>query len=249
MKKLFLTIYMTFTAAAMLWCAAPTQHKHPDMELIKAESTNPQSPYHYEKLRKKFLANDTTMTADEYRYFYYGTMFQEDYNPYRANPWQDELNKTMTPIYYKTEYITRSDLRQIEDFAVKSLDNNPLDLRQIMYLAYNYEKSGKDNKAAIWRAKLRNILLTISASGTGEDPEHAWVVVYPSHEFDYFNISGLSVEDRDFVPPYYEKVTVTTPKKSTKAADDSKEPKTATYYFDLHHLLEQYYAKHPEENK
>jgi hypothetical protein len=245
MKKILLSLYISVAAAALAIPARAIEHRHPDLDKIKTESTNPQSPYFYDKLAQKFLANDTTMTTEEYKYFYYGTMFQEDYNPYRPNPYQKELAE-LTPLYYKTEHQSRKELEKIEQFAQKALQDNPLDLRQIMYLAYNYEKTGKDNKAAIWRAKLRNILLTISSSGTGEDPEHAWVIVYPSHEFDYFNISGVSVDDRDFVPPYYEKVTVVSQKKNAKGAEEQK---TATYYFDLHRLLEQYYAKHPEENK
>lgn len=210
--------------------------EHPDMQRIKAESTDPDSKFYYPRLLRMFMANDTIMTPEDYRYFYYGTMFQEDYNPYRENPFKDELERT-SPLYLKKENLTRAERAQIESLAKRSLENNPLDLSQLMYRVYVYEQNKKFNLAKIWKRKYENILMTIARSGDGETPETAWVVVYPSHEFEFFNLVGGSVLSNEFQPPYYEKFTV-----RHKNGD-----KTSTHYFDLHHLLEQYYAKHPEE--
>lgn len=211
-------------------------NRHPQFEQIREAVNDPASQYYYPRLLASFMSKDTVMTPDDYHYFYYGTMFQEDYNPYRTNPFQKELEATR-PLYFKHGHLTRAEKNQIEKLALKSLRNNPLDLQQLMYLVYVYENNNKYNLAKIWKHKLDNLLLTIARSGTGEDLDHAWVVAYPSHEFDYFNLSGITVTGQEFVAPYYEKVTVTIPKK-----DETKE-----YYFDLHHVLEQYYLKHPTE--
>lgn len=211
---------------------------HPDFERIRTETLNPNSKYYYPKLLASFLSNDTTMTDTDYHYFYYGTMFQEDYNPYREDPFKADFEKT-EPLYYKHGTHIRSEKKQIEELARKSLMNNPLQLTQLMYLVYAYEQQGKYNKAKIWKHKLDHLLLTIARSGTGADPEHALVIVYPSHEFDFFNLSGISVESQEFKAPYYEKVSVHAP-----GAKEARE-----YWFDLHHILEQYYLKHPSENE
>ena len=229
------------TAAIALMGAVSVQAQaikpeHPDMAKIKTESTNPKSKYYYPRLLKMFMSNDTVMTTEDYKYFYYGTMFQEDYNPYRPYAFSDELKRTQ-PLYFKQENLTRAERSQIETLAKKSLEDNPLDLSQLMYRVYVYEKNQKFNLAKIWKHQLDRLLLTIANSGTGEDQEHAWVVAYPSHEFEFFNISGGSVKDREFMPPYYEKLTVL----------NKKGDKTSEHYFNLHHLLEQYYMKHPEE--
>ncbi len=246
MKKLIFSIISLIMMSTTMFAAAPRiSHEHPDFEKIKKESTDENSKYFYNKLLEKFMRNDTTMTADEYHYFYYGTMFQEDYNPYRENPYANEV-KQLSPLYYKTEHLNRSELEQIENLSRKVLQNNPLDLTQLKNFVYIYEKKNKLNLAKIWKTKLDNILLTIATSGTGADPEHAFVIVYPSHEFEYFNISGLSVEGTQFQEPYYEKVTV---RASKKAVKEGETVKTADYFFDLHHLLEQYYLKHPDELK
>lgn len=243
------TIYLVLLALVLACAAGPAAYArtatkvrvttaHPDFDRIKAETLNPESQYYYPKLLKSFLSNDTTMTDDGYHYLYYGTMFQEDYNPYRPNPFQAELKAT-EPLYFKHGTHSRSEKRQIRELAVKMLANNPLHLTQLMYLVYSYEQEGKFNHAKIWKHKLDHLLLTISRSGTGADPEHAFVVVYPSHEFDFFNLSGVTVESQAFQEPYYEKVTVRAPGQS-----ESRE-----YWFDLHHVLEQYYLKHPSDMK
>ena len=211
---------------------------HPDFETIKAVTLDPESEYYYPNLLKSFFSNDTTMTDDAYHYLYYGSMFQEDYNPYRNDPFASQLDATK-PLYRKHGNLTRNEKSQIQDLAVKSLANNPLNLTQLMYLVYAYEQSGKQNLAKMWKHKLDHLLLTISRSGTGADKEHAFVVADPSHEFDFFNLSGATVESQSFEEPYYEQVTVRIP-----GSND-----TRTYWFDLHHVLEQYYIKHPRELK
>ncbi|MCH5220033.1 MAG: DUF4919 domain-containing protein [Muribaculaceae bacterium] len=238
-KLLFFIVLAAGIALSMptrLMAATKTTPTHPNFEVIRAETTNPDSEYYYPKLLKSFYSNDTTMTDDGYHYLYYGSMFQEDYNPYRPYPFADRLKAT-EPLYYKHGTLSRNEKSQIKDLAEKSLANNPLHLRQLMYLVYAYEQSGKQNLARIWKHKLDHLLLTISRSGTGADTEHAFVVVDPSHEFDYFNLSGVTVVNQEFQEPYYECVTVQLP--------DSEG--TRQYWFDLHHLLEQYYAKHPSE--
>ena len=218
--------------------AAGRPVSHPDFATIKAETLNPESQYYYPTLLKSFFSNDTTMTEDDYHYFYYGTIFQEDYNPYRPYPFANELKAT-EPLYFKHGSHSRSEKTQIQDLATKSLANNPLHLTQLMYLIYAYEQSGKQNLAKIWKHKLDHILLTISHSGTGADKEHAFVIVDPSHEFEFFNLSGVTVEEQEFEEPYYEKVTVRAP-----GASEAR-----VYWFDLHHILEQYYEKHPSDLK
>lgn len=222
--------------AAALTATAQIKIQAPDYAAIQAETNDPSSRYHYPKLLKMFMSNDTVMTDDDYRYFYYGTMFQEDYDPYRADPFEAE-QKELEPLYFKQEHLTRAERTAIENLARKSLENNPLNLRQLMYRVYVYEQNKKYNLAKIWKHKLDHLLLTIASSGTGDSPAEAWAVVYPRHEFDFFNLSGGSVLDQQFQPPYYERLTVR----------NKKGDKTTEHYFDLHHMLEQYYLKHPDE--
>ena len=129
----------------------------PDMEAIARESTDENSRYFYPRLLKAFMANDTLMTPEEFQYFYYGTMFQEDYDPYRAAP-NKALFDELHPIYAK-EKRTRADRAKMLAYATQVLDDNPVDLRQLTNKIYVYEQNGKHDLARIWQYKLNHLLL------------------------------------------------------------------------------------------
>lgn len=221
---------------ALLTAGFSAMAEAPDMEAIRKATTDPASELNYTRLLDMFMSNDTVMTDKEYEYFYYGTMFQEDYNPYRESPYKDEA-KNLEHLYLKQEHLTGKEKKEIETLSLKAIQDNPLDLRQLMYRVYVLEQNRKVNLAKIWRHKLDKILMTIARSGDGTKPETAWVVVYPRHEFEFFNLSGGSVTNQQFQPPYFDKLTV-----SNKNGNETQD-----YYFNLHTMLEQYYLKHPEE--
>lgn len=208
----------------------------PDMEAIAKASVDENSKFYYPRLLKAFMANDTTMTPEEFQYFYYGTMFQEDYDPYREAP-NPALMQELIPIYSK-ENRTRADREKMLDYALQVLDDNPVDLRQLTNRIYVYEQNHKFDLAKIWQYKLNHLLLVIAASGTGIDPENAFIVVYPQHEYDFLNLSKLTASSQRFEPPYYDYIMVS----GKKGAPDG-------YYFDISELLNQYFIKHPAELK
>lgn len=207
----------------------------PDMDAIARATTNPDSPFYYPRLHKLFMANDTTMTPEQFQYFYYGTMFQEDYDPYREAP-AKELYQELVPIYAK-EKRTRSDRGKMLDYALQVLDDNPVDLRQLINKVYVYEQNGKFDLAKIWQYKLNHLLLVIAASGSGTDPEHAFTVVYPQHEYDFLNLSGRVATSQRFEPPHFDYIQVQKREKSTIDG----------YYFNIAEMLRQYFLKHPSE--
>lgn len=207
----------------------------PDIDAIAKASIDEDSPYYYPKLLKSFLSNDTTMTSQDFQYFYYGTMFQEDYDPYRDSPNAALLNELL-PIYAKQNR-SRSDRNKMLDYALQVIDDNPVDLRQLTNRIYVYEKNGKYDLAKIWQHKLNHLLLVIAASGTGSDPENAFIVVYPQHEYDFLNLSGITASSQRFEPPHYDCIEV------RKDGTDEIQ----SYYFNISEMLHQYFEKHPSE--
>lgn len=239
MKRIFIAMALV----GAVFCTNAAKHNTdlaklgaPDIERIARESTDPASQYYYPKLFKAFMANDTTMTPEDFQYFYYGTMFQEDYDPYReaVNP---ELLQELMPIYAKDKR-TRADRGKMLDYALQVLDDNPIDLRQLTNRIFVYEQNRKYDLAKIWQYKLNHLLLVIAASGTGADPDHAIVVVYPQHEYDFLNLSGMTATSQRFEPPYYDYIEVQ--KKNAKASNQG-------YYFNISEMLKQYFDKHPSE--
>lgn len=226
----FIALTTTFGASA----ARPTLGK-PDLEAIRLATTDETSDYYYPKLLKSFMANDTLMSPAEFQYLYYGTLFLEDYDPYR--PAADAERQTaLAPLFNKPQW-SRSERKQILDHAMAILANNPLNLRQLTNRIYVYEQNGKMDLARIWQYKLNHLLLVIASSGSGLDPDNAWFVVYPHDEYDFLNLSGITIREQEFREPYYDYVLIN--KKDDKQPDG--------YYFNIEEILRQYYIKHPSE--
>ena len=72
---------------------------------------------------ESYLGNDTILTADDFRYLYYGYLFQEDYEPYRRS-YNPGRQKELEPLYSKPNH-TREECRAIMNFAEDVLADNP----------------------------------------------------------------------------------------------------------------------------
>lgn len=234
MKRLIVNV-IAIAMIAVSAVSARTSLGRPDLEAIAAATLDESSPYYYQRLLKDFMSNDTTMTDDEFQYFYYGTFFQEDYDPYR-NPTDPEEMSRLTPLFNKPQW-TRSERKAVLDYALKALADNPVDLRQLTNRIYVYEQNGKYDLAKIWQYKLNHLLLVIASSGSGLTPESARVVVFPHDEYDFLNLSGITARNQEFVAPYYDYILIN--------RKDDKQPEG--YYFDIEEILKQYYLKHPSE--
>ena len=235
------TIILSLGLAAALCAPAASASERtalgkPDLKAIQAATTDEHSQFYYPTLLKAFLRSDTTMTSTEYQYFYYGTLFQEDFDPYRPPVDSAKLSEIQA-LYYKTEH-TNAEEKAMLRYAEESIQDNPLDLVQLKNKIYVLQKQRKDNLAKIWKNKLNHLLYVIASSGTGRSKESPWVVVYPRHEFDVFNISGMKVLTQEYEFPHFDHIT---------AGAENHAPED--YYFDLGPLLEQYYMKHPSETE
>ncbi len=210
----------------------------PDLEKIKNETLDPASPFYFPKLMKKYTRNDTTMTNEEYRNFYLGYMFQEDYDPYRTSPYSgitDELRS-------KSSH-TKEEIDTIRKYAEMSLRDNPFDLRQMSFLIHVLKEKRKDMSAKIWEYRLEHLLGAIKSTGTGEDVENAWFVIYPMHEYDMVQLLGYEATDAAFIEPGCDYLTVT-PDPETKKRLRDKVAKG--FYFNVEVPQAQYELKHPD---
>jgi hypothetical protein len=237
MNRIILSIFaiLAIAISATARSSARSSLSAPDLEAIKAASTDETSPYYYPTLLKEFMANDTTMTDEAFQYFYYGTFFQEDYDPYREQVDPDQA-AVLAPLFNKKQW-SRAERKQVLDFALNALADNPVNLRQLNNRIFVYEQNGKYDLAKIWQYKLNHLLLVIASSGTGLDAENAWIVVYPQDEYDFLNISGITAREQQYQPPYYDYIIV----------NQKSESSPKGYYFNINELLHQYYLKHPSE--
>ena len=242
MKRILYIIGLIILSLSIKTMAKPqtdmkknAETRKPDFVSIKRETLDPKSRYYYPELMKRYERNETIMNLDDYRYLYLGTIFQEDYNPYRKSANRDKIRE----LYYRTEH-TRPELDSIITYAQRSLEDDPFDLEQINYLIYALRGRGKNNTANIWQYRLNHLLQAIISTGTGLDTANAWYIINPRHEYNIINFQGRTAESQEFIEPYYEYIRL-----SPSTDQNSKTPDG--YYFNIHHLLEEYYKKYPDQ--
>ena len=242
MKNLRNTILVVFVALGTMVATAAGKSnaskstvERPDMEQIKKEVQNPSGKYYYPKLMAKYEQNDTVMTLQDYRYLYLGYVFQEDYNPYRRSTHEYDVEE----LYYKKD-LNRQELNRIIDCAELALQDDPFDLKQMNFLIYALQKSGKVNRARIWQFRLNHILEAILSTGTGLDADNAWIVIDPAHEYNILNFKNNLAEDVNFIAPYYDSIKL-------KVSEDDKNS-VEGYYFNIRYILEEYNRKFPVTN-
>lgn len=211
----------------------------PDLGLIKKETLDPASDMYFPKLMKKFNLNDTTMTGKEYRYLYLGYMFQEDYDPYRESPYS-----AITDSYRNKTSHTKEEIDTIRKYAELNLRDNPFDLRQMSFLVHVLKERRKDMSAKIWEYRLEHLLGAIKSTGTGEDEENAWFVIYPAHEYDMVQLMGYQAVDAQFVEPGFDYLVVEPEEETARRLRDKVHK---GFFFDVRQIHEQYKLKHPEE--
>ena len=248
-KRLSVALALAASLAGVAWAqtsapsaAAASKRKitveKPDLEKIQKETLDPASPFYFPKLMAKYTRNDTTMTNEEYRNFYLGYMFQEDYDPYRISPYSgvtDELRIKATH--------TKEEIDTIRKYAELSLRDNPFDLRQMSFLVHVLKEKRKDMSAKIWEYRLEHLLGAIKSTGTGEDIENAWYVIYPMHEYDMVQLLGYEATDAKYFEPGCDYLIVAPEPETQKRLKDKVAP---GFYFNVEVPQSQYERKHPE---
>ena len=223
MRKFIFTILAAIiTLMALPSLAQKLEVKPVDFDSIKAATQDSKSKFFFPKLMKAFESNDTTMTFEEYRYLYYGYVFQEDYNPFRESQYADMIES----LYYNKEF-TRSECDTIEKYAELSLDDNIFDLQQMEYFIFALKEKKKFARAAIRQYRLNHIIATILSSGNGT-AENPWVVTSVSHEYYILNKLGYVATEHRTLPGCIDFIAVN-PK-------NDKSPEG--FYFDASKILE-----------
>lgn len=209
--------------------AQESDMEQPDFNVIKKEVNDPRSPYYYPTLIQKYNSNDTTMTDDEFRYYYLGYTFQEDYNPYRTSEFAHQIDH----LYKQNKKLSVAEHENLVKFAKQTLDDDPFDLRQINILIHGLKGLKRYRDAAVWQYRLDHLIDAIISTGDGTTPETAWHVIYPNHEYIILNCLGMKGVDFVFVEPYYDYVEI---EKNTRRIEG--------FYFNVKRILDVYAQKY-----
>ena len=238
---------MCTAASAQTRAPKPRQKKiikveKPDLNKIKRETLDPKSKFYFPKLMKRYEKNDTVMTNEEYRYLYLGYMFQEDYDPYRVSLYDEKT----ASLKNKSKH-TKQEIDTLIKYAELSLEDNPFDLRHMSFLVHALKEKQKNFRAKFWEYRLENLLGAIKSTGTGEDVDNAWVVIYPAHEYDMVQLLGYNAVDVDFETyPGFDILKVVPEEETARRLGN----KTANkFFFNVIIPTEQFELKHPEDTE
>lgn len=189
-KIVLLTILLTSTH----FFAQDNSFSIPDYKSIEKEIKDKKSAFFYPKLMERLTKNDTLLTPDEFRYLYFGYVFQPKYNAFWRSPDEKKLRE-----FYGKDKLETSDYDEIIKLAEHSLSEFPFDLSQLNYLAYIYHLKGDENAAKITSFKFHSIINAIFSSGDGKTCESGFHVLLVDHEYVLLKLFDVESESQSLV--------------------------------------------------
>lgn len=159
----------------------------PDYEQIKKAISDPSSAYYYPNLLLRFKSYDPTLSGEDYKYLYYGYVFQKGYDPYMKSPYEKKVfsKKKHAQTFSEKDYQKKIDL------VNKSLDIYPLDLRMLYHLCVLYNYKGDKDMVKKTYERVHQIILVIRSTGEGQDCESACHVISPFHIDAFFTSNTI----------------------------------------------------------
>ncbi|MGI9580792.1 DUF4919 domain-containing protein [Chryseobacterium sp. RRHN12] len=178
--KAFLSLF--FLTLLTFLNAQKMEFRAPDYAVIQKNIEDKNSEFYYPKLLKRLKQNDTLLTGSQYRHLYFGYTFQKEYQPYKTGKKAEEVAK-----YYSGEGISQKDLSKGIQLFLGALDENPLDLRAMNYLAYLYHLNNDDETARKIAGNFHGLLGAILTSGDGLTCETGFHVISVTDEYVLLN--------------------------------------------------------------
>lgn len=186
-----------------------------DLDKIKARIENKNSGFYYPVLLQKFDEGDSTLTPEEYEAIYYGSTFQDNYNPYGMSMISE---KFMNP-YKAGRY------KEALPFGLNELKDNPVNLKLTFKILICYHELGMTKEERIFARRYYSLLNVIYNSGNGSSIENAMVVISISDEYEILKDSQLQMTSQALIG--------TTDKLTLDQDSQTKIPKIEALFFNV----------------
>lgn len=164
-----------------------------------------QHPYFYKTIADKFNKDFRSLTLDEYFMFYFGYTITDTYAPYAQN----EKDLTDSIISLMNQELPGEAAASGSGY----LSKNPTGISVYYHTGNALLKSGKIEKAEEYFYKYQGFISSIIASGDGNSPESAYIVISPDDEYTVMQYLGYSVYQQDLQElnkHYFDVLTVIT---------------------------------------
>ncbi|MGB4771563.1 MAG: DUF4919 domain-containing protein [Chitinophagaceae bacterium] len=152
-------------------------------EYIEKKVKDSTSPFYYQTLLKRYLAYDSTLNLEDYRFLYFGYPFQPGYSPY-ADFKNSELN----------DLLKNKDTKKALALAKEVYHEQPVSPRSLYNMLVTLQISGSnDSTMRHVQRQYVNIIDAIVSSGDGKSCGTAFKTIFVPDQYEvmanYLNIN------------------------------------------------------------
>lgn len=193
MKIIKLTFFVILFAFAVQGVAQEYPITKPDYQEIKNSISDKNSKFYYPVLLQRLNAFDPSLTTEEYRYLYYGFLFQPGFQ--NAN--DDKMQKFYN--WNSEVAFTENDIADLVITAKEVIAENPFNLRATNMLREALRYQGDSLTAnKIWNRYVKTMDAILS-SGHGQSCESSFHVINANHEYMLLHFFSLKAIEQSVV--------------------------------------------------
>ena len=195
-RKTVLVLMMALFGAAT--ARADQGLVRPDYTLINKLTHDSSSGYYYPNLFRRYLDNDSTLNAEDFKMLYYGYYFQLGYLPTGSSSvYNDSISMLMA-----NDKLSRSEWMRVIGYIYKYIETFPFDLEKLNLLFVAYHNVNDEYYSMKYRKKLEMLIKTILRTGDGKTPETGFHVLEREDEFSLLSVLGYDFSGQQSqIPP------------------------------------------------
>jgi tetratricopeptide (TPR) repeat protein len=159
--------------------------KSSEISSLDKFSSDRKNIYYHKSLEDKFINDFRSLSLDEYFMLYYGQALSGGYAPYAGN--SREIADSLHSLFNSGQYIDASNL------GAGWLEKNLSSISIYYNTGLAYVAAGDRSKAEDFFYKYQGFISSILATGDGEGPATAYVVISTSDEYTLMEFLGLKV--------------------------------------------------------
>lgn len=178
-RSLILILFLVGSISA----SAQSNYIPVNRDYIEKKVKDSTSPFYYQTLLTRYLAYDSTLNLEDYRFLYYGFPFQPAYSPY-ASFMNSELN----------DLLKNKDNRKALELAHEVYQQQPVSPRSLYNILVTMQISGSnDSTMRHVQRQYVNIIDAIVSSGDGRSCGTAFKTIFVPDQYEvmanYLNIN------------------------------------------------------------
>ena len=189
-----------------------------DFDEIKLAIQDSSSLYFYPSLIERFHWFDATLSSEDYKYIYYGNIYNDNYNPYGESDNEKKFNK----IFKEGKY------DEAIPYGEEVIKENPVNLEILLKMLLCHHQLGNMETAQNYANVYFPLLSVIYGSGDGKSIETAYVVIKVPDEYVILHDLELTMTTQTLIGST-DKLTINTKEQKQKKG----KKKIKSLYFNV----------------